>query len=798
MGAKPILLLRDNLMIDADETLNRIRILFAGRRTICGSPPTGSMEFGWVGHIGQAIEQAEKYDIVVADAGTQNSELCEQLRQRAGTSAFLVIFVVAADDVKMRMEAFAAGAIDCISADMPRDEIIARITSHANLARKHTRLQRENERYRLALDSIGQGVCLFDADEKLLLSNPRYAEVYGLDPEAIRPGQTLEEVLKLRYELGAFPDVTRDEYLDWAKSTNDRDCPQTWIRILRRGTVIRGYHQRTADGGWVATHEDITKAWKAEKELERAHLHAERAEKEARAAHARLLAAFEVVPEGLALFDAEDRYVLWNKRYEQLYAESGDEITRGMRFEDRLRAGLARGQYIDAIGREEQWLAERLERHAQPISTHEQHLPGDRWLRIDERRIPDGGSVGIRVDITDLKRREASFRLLFEHNPMPMWVYDWHAHQFLAVNKAALEHYGYSRQQFLSMTIRDVHVRDDEKHLRRASCFSGVHGRSPKRGWKHVRADGTVIDVNIYSSFLKYQDREASLIAAIDVTDRALAERALIEHRDHLEEAVRCRTAELAKQAQELEGMLERERQINELQRQFVSMVSHEFRTPLAVIDGAAQRLTRRKGQLNEEFVHEKASNIRSSVSRMLELMESILAAGRLDHGKIEIRRQPCSIKDVVAGCATRQGEVRPTHRFLLNLNELPATIVADSASLEQVFTNLFSNAVKYAPGRPEIEVIGWTEGDYACVSVRDQGIGIDTDDLPNMFQRYFRARSSSGIAGTGIGLNLVRQIVELHGGTISVASIRGQGTTFSVRLPTFDPVGDSIIPGAA
>ena len=168
--------------------------------------------------------------------------------------------------------------------------------------------------------------------------------------------------------------------------------------------------------------------------------------------HQRLVDAFEVIPEGIALFDAEDRYVMWNRRYAEMYAASGDAIAVGKGFEDTLRAGLARGQYADALGREEEWLAERLAHHRQPSSTHEQHLAGDRWVRIEERRTADGGSVGVRVDITDLKKREESFRLLFDNNPMPMWVVDIESQKFLSVNNASVEHYGYSREQFLAMT----------------------------------------------------------------------------------------------------------------------------------------------------------------------------------------------------------------------------------------------------------------------------------------------------------------------------------------------------------
>ncbi|MUO80763.1 histidine kinase [Agrobacterium vitis] len=274
------------------------------------------------------------------------------------------------------------------------------------------------------------------------------------------------------------------------------------------------------------------------------------------------------------------------------------------------------------------------------------------------------------------------------------------------------------------------------------------------------------------------------VLTYVDVTARKMAERELLHHRDRLEEIVTERTAEIELQAKKLERLLNHERHVNEQQRQFVAMASHEFRTPLAIIDGAAQRLMRRKSEVTPEFVGEKVGQIRGSVSRMVDLMESILAVGRLDHGMIDIRPEPCAIADLIRLCAASQRDITPSHRFNLDLEHLPAMISADRSALQQVVTNLLSNAVKYAPNSPEIDVRGWQENGSVHVSVRDRGIGIDADDLPKMFQRYFRARTSTGIAGTGIGLSLVQQIVELHRGTLSVTSEKGQGSIFTISLP--------------
>jgi len=253
----------------------------------------------------------------------------------------------------------------------------------------------------------------------------------------------------------------------------------------------------------------------------------------------------------------------------------------------------------------------------------------------------------------------------------------------------------------------------------------------------------------------------------------------------------RKRAEALDRKASELEGIsnglqaaLDRERQVNALQRQFVSMVSHEFRTPLAIIDGAAQRLTRRREQPDAEFVASKSQQIRGAVSRMVALMESILSLGRLDAGKLGISLAKCSPREILTECCARQQELAEGRRISLDIEATADEITADRSALQQVFTNLLSNAVKYSPGSSEIQVRAWGADGCLHVTVRDYGMGIDHDDLPRLFERYFRASSSSGIAGTGIGLNLVKQIVELHGGQVSAQSKKGEGSTFAVSLP--------------
>jgi diguanylate cyclase (GGDEF)-like protein/PAS domain S-box-containing protein len=255
-------------------------------------------------------------------------------------------------------------------------------------------------------------------------------------------------------------------------------------------------------------------------EIVRKRAEAEAAIAEARKSHERLREAIDILPQGIVFLDADGRYILWNKKYSEIYNRSSDLFKPGARLADTIRVGVERGDYPEAIGREEAWIAERLARLYQPGDRHEQVLAGGRCILIEERLTEDGGIIGLRVDITELKQREASFRLLFDINPVPMIVCALDDERILGVNDAAVEHYGYSRAEFEKLTIRSVQAFETE--LPWAGDRSS--DEQTARTWKHVRADGTLIDLAIYSRHLVYGDQPAVLLALMDITERKRAE----------------------------------------------------------------------------------------------------------------------------------------------------------------------------------------------------------------------------------------------------------------------------------
>ncbi len=395
------------------------------------------------------------------------------------------------------------------------------------------RLREQNSRFDTAINNISQGLAFFDGERRLIVCNRRLVEMYALPPDRIVPGITLGEIIELRCEVGTTPVMDPDRYLVWRNSYALSDKSSDTTVELVDGRVIRICRQPMPDGGWVATHEDITAQRRGEQALAEARSRAERAQADAQAAHDRLVEALEVVPEGIALMDADDRLVLWNRHYAETYSLTG-KIVAGMSFEDILRDGLARGQYADAIGREEEWLVQRLARHRLPSNRFEQRLSTGRYIVVEERRTADGGNIGIRIDVTEIKEREESFRLLFNSNPVPMLVVEAATLRFLDVNEAALAHYGYTRERFLEMTAFDI--RPPEERPAFGEFMQGFRGGTQgAKTWRHLKADGTEILVTVYSTSLLYAGVEARLAAVVDVTERTRSEEQLLEQKRLME-----------------------------------------------------------------------------------------------------------------------------------------------------------------------------------------------------------------------------------------------------------------------
>jgi signal transduction histidine kinase len=242
----------------------------------------------------------------------------------------------------------------------------------------------------------------------------------------------------------------------------------------------------------------------------------------------------------------------------------------------------------------------------------------------------------------------------------------------------------------------------------------------------------------------------------------------------------------LAQQASMLEEKLAAEQSVAEMQRNFVAVITHEFRTPLTQIDAHAQRLVNLRDRLQPADIAGRAGRIRAAVARIVRLIDQLVDTTRLMDGDAGLffHPEPMDLVPVLRDVCRVQRDISPDALLLEIYGAEPLPMRGDPKLLFQAFGNLVSNAVKYSPGRPRVTVRARRAGRSVRVTVQDSGIGIPQRDRAGLFARYVRGSNVSGFVGTGIGLFLVSMVVRLHDGAVDLESEVGQGSSFTVTLP--------------
>jgi PAS domain S-box-containing protein len=388
----------------------------------------------------------------------------------------------------------------------------------------------------------------------------------------------------------------------------------------------------------------------------------------------------------------------------------------------------------------------------------------------------------LRRDIAQRKRAEQLLqesedrhRKLFDNNPHPTWVFDRETLRFLAVNDAAVRKYGYSSDEFLKMTIKNIRPPEDVPVL--LDSVGRVRDGNESIGiWRHRRKDGTDIDVEITSYVLSFADRPAEVVVAVDVTERKRDE---AEKRKFMEK--------LAASNQELDLRNREVERATLLKSKFLASMSHELRTPLNAIVGFSDLLAdETPGELNSKqkrFVN----HIKQGSAHLLQLINDILDLSKIEAGQLELRCEDFQLKDALP-------EVLSTIRPLAMIKNIQIqhklktdlSVHADRVRFKQVLYNLLSNAVKFTPKDGRIDIDCVEKGNEVCISVTDTGIGIRSEDQAVVFEEFRQVEGNTDTAneGTGLGLAITKRLVEQQGGKISLESEPGKGSRFTFTLP--------------
>jgi PAS domain S-box-containing protein len=433
------------------------------------------------------------------------------------------------------------------------------------------------------------------------------------------------------------------------------------------------------------------------------------------------------------------------------------------------------------------------------------------WGRLVIMPIKDEQKAYFLVRLTNQRRLHQAeqeliqsvqrYEAVFTHATIGIIVADQRG-RIVSVNKLARKLFDYPDDELLGQPIEVLVPTDvSQYHERLRQSFADnpqVRAMGHNRDLHARRKDGSVFPVEISLSYFRLDNELYAVAYIIDITFKKEAERELLAHRDRierlnveLEQKVAERThalmntlEQLQQSKDELDKALTAERELGELKSRFVSMASHEFRTPLTTILTSATLIEKYADNDQQDKRQKHLQRIRSSVNHLNDILEEFLSVGRLEEGKIEARPVavdlPKLIQDVMA---EMQGMLKTGQTIQPNI-DCPDRVWLDPSLLRKVIVNLLSNAIKYSDAGSIVTVRGECTDTLITLTITDQGIGISPDDQEHLFERFFRAKNASNKPGTGLGLHIVARYIDLMGGTVSLQSELNIGTIVTLTLP--------------
>jgi PAS domain S-box-containing protein len=486
-------------------------------------------------------------------------------------------------------------------------------------------------------------------------------------------------------------------------------------------------------------------------------------------ATARLEALIATANDPVITIDEGGRVIDWNQAAERVFGWARDEAV-GQLLTDMIIPPVHRKWHDAGIKRflqdgTSQIFQRRVETRALKRSGEEFDVELSVWP------VRTASGYTFSSFVRDISRRKAQARALAESEAKYRKVVEnvnegiliTAGGRILYANPKALEQTGQDLETAKSKPfIEFIHPEDRDRVL--ANHMKRLRGEPVENHYQFrvIHLDGTVRWLEISGVLFEWQGTPATLNFLMDVTERRLVE-------------------------QDMRNALARERELSQLKGRFVAVASHEFRTPLAAILSSVELLDDYGIRLPNEERKEIVQQIRTAVMRMNGMVENILLTSKLEAGRLAFDPLPRSVPDLLVQVAAEMDQANPqASRIEMRCDGLEEPRLMDAKLVRHILVNLLGNALKYSPPDSAVECYVATEDhdDRLVFSVQDRGIGIPAGDLPRLFETFHRGANVGNIQGTGIGLNIVKECVELHQGTIEVESEPGRGTIFHVRLP--------------
>ncbi|MBG9389118.1 sensor histidine kinase [Caenimonas aquaedulcis] len=624
------------------------------------------------------------------------------------------------------------------------------------------------------LDPLGRAIdemmwAWSPVDGWIVYTNPAFERFWGVSAKGLPHGHDAlidrmhpEDRERMRRARDQLPEAGySDEFRTAVAATADR--PARTARIREQAFVANG---PAGQPYVVHVARDVSWQFDTSAQLREEASRRTDAERSLNDATQRMQALIASANDAVITIDEKSSIVDWNEAAERMFGFRRDEAL-GKRLTDMIIPVAFRKHHDEGIAR---FLRDgtapifnrRVETLALRRSGEEFHAELSIWP------VKTGEGYTFSSFIRDISRRKANEKALAESEAKYRKVVEnvnegilvTAGGRILYANPRALQLTGMDDETAKSKPfIEFIHPDDRERVL-------GNHTRRLKGEpvenhyqFRVIHANGDTRWLEISAVLFEWQNTPATLNFLTDVTERRQAE-------------------------QDMRTALARERELSELKSRFVAVASHEFRTPLAAILSSIELLDDYGPRLPEGERKEIVGLIKNAVARMNKMVEQVLVTSRLESGRFRFEPQARNIPQLLVQVAAEMDQSHEqASRITMQCEGADQPRMVDAKLVSHILVNLLGNALKYSPPDTPVTCVASADGDRLRFSITDRGIGIPPADLPRLFESFHRGTNVGNIQGTGIGLHIVKECVELHRGSIDVRSEPGEGTTFEVRL---------------
>lgn len=604
------------------------------------------------------------------------------------------------------------------------------------------------------LESIHNGILVVDDKGVVVKTNARFAKMWRIPDEVLASGDDktlLDSILEQLSDPEWFITSVSDLY-------SKPDAESFDLLYFKDGRIFerisKPFYLWGKPHGRVWSFLDVTDRKQAEEALRNseAHLHT----------------LVQTIPDLIWLKDKDGAYLSCNTLFESLVGVREEEI-------------IGKTDY-DLFGKED---AEFFRENDRKAMINGKSTKNEEWLTFsdDGRRVlvdviktpmydSKGkfvGVLGMGHDITIRKRAEEAlreseenYRYLFANNPQPMWIFDLETLGFLEVNKAATDHYGYSKEEFMKMTLKDLRSVEDRSYFQNKT-FRTDDSSGPIGEYRHAKKNGEIIFVEVSAHTVFYQGRKARHVLVHDITDRKRAESEITLKNEEL-----------------IQAHAEKDK--------FFSIIAHDLRSPFSSFLGLTQVMAEELPNLTMTQVQEIAVSMKNSATNLHQLLENLLQWAQVQQGSIPFNPKKIGLLQLVdESIATIQEPARNKGIDMAYYIPDNLSVYADNNILQTVIRNLTSNAVKFTPRGGTISLAAkTTDANHIEISVKDSGIGMNPTLVSNLFRIDVQTsrKGTEGEPSTGLGLMLCKEFIEKHKGRLWVESEEGVGSTFYFTIP--------------